>query len=120
MELKGDVFCMDGKRRILIVIFLDCTQVSSRKKHGKAGRTQEASKDDGSLPRSLRGVPSTKNREAALLPDFLCFILDATWIQPREITIEMLFFPSISKKLSFAFNVVKNSIHPSYRGRSNR
>ena len=33
MELKGDVFSMDGKRRILIVSFFDCTQVSSRKKH---------------------------------------------------------------------------------------
>jgi len=32
MELKGDVFSMDGKRRILIVSFFDCTQVSSRKK----------------------------------------------------------------------------------------
>ena len=31
MELKGDVFSMDGKRRILIVSFFDCTQVSSRK-----------------------------------------------------------------------------------------
>src|SRR6267378_531109 len=29
MELKGDVFSMDGKRRILIVSFFDCTQVSS-------------------------------------------------------------------------------------------
>jgi len=42
MELKGDVFSMDGKRRILIVSFFDCTQVSSRKKHRKVGRIQEA------------------------------------------------------------------------------
>jgi len=42
MELKGDVFSMDGKRRILTVSFFDCTQVSSRKKHRKAGRIQEA------------------------------------------------------------------------------
>jgi hypothetical protein len=35
MELKGDFFSMDGKRRILIVSFFDCTQVSSRKKHRK-------------------------------------------------------------------------------------
>jgi hypothetical protein len=43
MELiKADVFSMDGKRRILIVSFFDCTQVSSRKKHRKAGRIQEA------------------------------------------------------------------------------
>ena len=43
MELKGDIFSMDGKRRILIVkSFFDCTQVSSRKKHRKAGRIQEA------------------------------------------------------------------------------
>ena len=37
MELKGDVFSMDGKRRILIIVsFFDCTQVSFRKKHRKA------------------------------------------------------------------------------------
>jgi len=42
MELKGDIFSMDGKRRILIVSFFDCTQVSSRKKHRKVGRIQEA------------------------------------------------------------------------------
>ena len=41
--------------------------------------------------------------EAALRPDFLCFILDATRIQVREIAIEMLFFLFILKKLSFAF-----------------
>jgi hypothetical protein len=35
MELKGDIFSMDGKRRILTVIFFDWTQVSSRKKHLK-------------------------------------------------------------------------------------
>jgi hypothetical protein len=32
---KGRCF-LHGKRRILIVSFLDCTQVSSRKEHGKA------------------------------------------------------------------------------------
>jgi hypothetical protein len=42
MELKGDFFSMDGKRRILLVSFFDCTQVSSRKKHRKAGRIREA------------------------------------------------------------------------------
>jgi hypothetical protein len=39
---KGRCFSMDGKRRILIVSFFDCTQASSRKKHRKAGRIQEA------------------------------------------------------------------------------
>jgi hypothetical protein len=39
MELKGAFFSMDG---ILLVSFFDCTQVSSRKKHRKAGRIQEA------------------------------------------------------------------------------
>ena len=38
----GDVFSMDGKRRILIVNFFNCTQISSKKKHRKAGRIQEA------------------------------------------------------------------------------
>jgi hypothetical protein len=42
MELKGDIFSMDGKRRILIVSFFNCTQVSSRQKHRKGGRIQEA------------------------------------------------------------------------------
>lgn len=43
MELKGDVFSMDGKRRILIVSFLDCTQ-------GKAGSLQGTKVFDGVLP----------------------------------------------------------------------
>jgi hypothetical protein len=64
---------MSGKRRILIVSsFLDCTQVSSRKKRGKAGGIQEASKEQKFLMvyfclEALRIC----SWEAALLPDFL-------------------------------------------------
>ena len=39
-DITGNVwgcFSMDGKRRILIVSFFDCTQVLSRKRHRKAG-----------------------------------------------------------------------------------
>jgi hypothetical protein len=46
MELKGDVFSMDGKRWILIVSCFDCTQVSSRKKH----RKDSGSDFDGIMP----------------------------------------------------------------------
>src|SRR6267378_938413 len=113
MELKGDVFSMDAKRRILIVSFFDCTH---------PGKSIESSGSvfDGVLPLSLKAamvLPSThrwrselrkqspiKNKdswEAALLPGLLCFILDTSWVKSREIAIEILFFPS-SKKLSFA------------------
>ena len=107
---------MDGKRRVLIIDFLNCTQVLSRKQHGKAGRIQDSEK------RWYSALPSKWWSELRKQnPDFLCFILDATRIQLREIAIEMLFFPFISKKLCFAFNVVKNlPIHPSYQGRSSK
>ena len=55
--------------------------------------------------------------EAALLPGFLCFILDTSWVKSREIMIEILFFPSSEKTflcLCVAFNVGENFIHPSY------
>src|SRR5882762_2876258 len=96
MELKGDVFSMDGKRRILIINFFNCTQVSSRKKHRKAGRIQEAFlRCSGLKPESGDGSaihPNKDSWEAALLPGFLCFILDTSWVKSREITIEILFF----------------------------
>jgi len=88
---------MDGKRGVLIIDFLNCTQVLSRKQHGKAGRIQDSEK------RWYSALPSKWWSELRKQnPNFLCFILDATRIQLREISIEMLFFPFISKKLCFA------------------
>src|ERR1700722_2622596 len=53
--------------------------------------------------------------EAALLPGFLCFILDTSWVKSREIMIEILFFPS-SEKLSFALPLMsgQSSLHFRY------
>jgi hypothetical protein len=92
------------KRRVLIVDFLNCTQVLSGKQYEKAGRIQVSEKRWYSALRlAIQIAEPIFVCEAALLPDFLCFILDATRIQVREIAIEMLFFLFILKNLSFAF-----------------
>src|SRR6267378_4693605 len=63
--------------------------------------------------------------EAALLPGFLCFILDTSWVKSREITIEILCFPSSEKTFLCLHALPLMFIHPSYhitesllRGRS--
>jgi hypothetical protein len=42
MELKGDVFSMDGKRRILIVSFFDSKLIAPRFHPGKSIEDSEA------------------------------------------------------------------------------
>jgi hypothetical protein len=73
---------MDGKRRILIVSFLDCTQVSSRKKHGKAGRIQEASKEQRFLMVvCLEACEECHPPKIVRLPCYLIFYA-LFWMQP--------------------------------------
>src|SRR6266481_2931016 len=45
-------------------------------------------------------LPPIKNKdswELCYVPGFLCFILDTSWVKSRELTIEILFFPSSEK-----------------------
>src|SRR6266404_3150457 len=64
---KGRSFSMDGKRRILIISFFDCTQVSSRKKHRKVGRIQEAflKSESGGRWRSELGTHGNYDRDSS-------------------------------------------------------
>jgi hypothetical protein len=93
------------KTRILIVIF---SEVSSRKKLLMVFCLLKSESGDV--------LPSTRRWRSELRKQNFGFLCDASWVKSREITIEILFFPSSEKNFPLppcvAFNVVENSIHP--------
>ena len=100
VELKEGVFRIDGKitYKDHYCKFPDCTQVSSRKKHGKAS-------DCFFLFSALKpDSGDARNQEAALLPGFL---MKGDYYRNPSLLIHQTFA---------SMRCIENSIHPSYLG----
>jgi hypothetical protein len=73
------------------------TEVRERSEEGFVGLAGALELGPIASDRIKHFIKNLCSWEAALLPGFLCFILDTSWVKWKEITIEILFFPSSEK-----------------------